>query len=226
MFYTKISIILDGKFLYKVATPAPLFPSDRIEGGIFMHKITDDESLISLLFARDESALSRLAEKYHTLLLSITRRILPDARDVEECVNDTYIRIWNAIPPEHPVSLPAYLSRVARNLALERYTYNSAAKRSSALTDAFEELEEFMLPSCPDNVVEAVNEKIFHDFINSFLKSQTKEARIFFLRRYWYGESIEEISSSCHVSKEKVKSSLFRTRNRLRSALEKEGIVL
>ena len=85
-----------------------------------MHKITDDESLISLLFARDESALSRLAEKYHTLLLSITRRILPDARDVEECVNDTYIRIWNAIPPEHPVSLPAYLSRVARNLALER----------------------------------------------------------------------------------------------------------
>lgn len=182
-----------------------------------------DQHIISLFWERNEDAITQLQEKYGRLCVSIARHILPDDRDAEECMNDAMLRVWNAIPPEKPNSLSAYLCRIVRNLALERYSYNTAAKRNSSLTTAFEELEE-ILPTAQNNTELFLDEQYFHDFINSFLRSQPKDARILFIRRYWYGESIREIALNCHFSEEKIKSSLFRTRNRLRLALLKEGI--
>jgi len=182
----------------------------------------EDKLIIDLLFQRSEQAILQLKEKYSALCLSVARRILPDERDAEECLGDVLLKTWNAIPPEQPDSLAAYLSRITRNTALDRYSYNTAGKRSSALTDAFDELEHVMASSF--NLEQLVLEKDFRQFINHFLGDLKKEQRIYFVRRYWYGESITEIATSLRCSEEKVKSSLFRTRNRLKKALEKEGI--
>lgn len=182
----------------------------------------EDTQIIDLFFQRSEQAITSLKEKYSALCLSIARRILPDERDAEECLGDMLLKVWNAIPPERPDSLAAYLSRITRNLALDRYSYNHAEKRSTDLTSAFEELE-LCLPSSL-NVESEVQSNDFKQFLNQFLEAQSKQNRIYFVRRYWYGESIADIAHTFQVSEEKIKSSLFRTRNRLRTALEKEGV--
>lgn len=183
----------------------------------------DDEQIISLFFQREEAAITNTQEKYEGLCRSVASRILPDLRDVEECVSDVYLRAWNAIPPERPRSLRAYLARITRNLALDRYSYNAAAQRDTELTDAFEELEPF-LPAKLGDPEAAIDAQSFRQFLNGFLRALPQEARVFFLRRYWYGESVKDIADSCRVGESKVKTSLFRTRSRLRDAMEKEGI--
>lgn len=182
----------------------------------------EDKQIIDLFFKRSEHAISCVKEKYSALCLSVVRRILPDERDVEECLGDILLKVWNSVPPDSPVSFPAYLSRISRNAALDRYSYNHADKRSTALTDAFEELESSLASSF--DVESLAQARDFQQFLNNFLGSLKKENRIYFVRRYWYGESISEIATVFRVSEEKVKSSLFRTRNRLKSALEKEGV--
>lgn len=185
----------------------------------------EDEEIISLFFSRAETAISQAEDKYGKLCMSVARRILPDERDAEECVNDACMRAWNAIPPEHPRSLRSYLVKITRNLALDKYAYNNAEKRGTALTSAFEELE----PCLQAKTGDAESEVEAHELsrvLNKFLRDQSKESRVFFVRRYWYGESIREIADACRVSEEKVKTSLFRTRNRLKNALAKEGITV
>ena len=184
----------------------------------------EDKQIIALFFQRSEQAIISTKEKYNHLCRSVASRILPDMRDAEECVEDVMLKVWNSIPPEQPECFAAYLSRITRNTALDRYSYNRAEKRSTALTDAFEELEGSLAASF--DVEQIAQAKDFHRFINDFLLSLKKENRIFFIRRYWYGESIAEIASAFGSSEEKVKSSLFRTRNRLKSALEKEGVIV
>ena len=184
----------------------------------------EEKQIISLFLQRSEQAIIQTKEKYHTLCMSIARRILPDERDAEECLEDVLLKVWNSIPPMQPDSLTAYLSRVTRNTALDRYSYNYAEKRSTALTDASEELEGSLMASF--DVEQIAQTKDFQRFINKFLQELKKEHRIYFVRRYWYGESISEIATAFGISEEKVKSSLFRTRNRLKSALEKEGVTI
>ena len=181
----------------------------------------EDSQIISFLFQRSEQAIRAMQEKYGGLCRSIVSNILPDFRDVEECVSDTYLRVWRSIPPQRPDRLDSYIARVARNAALDRHDYNRASLRSSALTQAYEELE-YALPS-RDSGFDAV---AFRMFLNQFLRSQKKDARIMFLRRYWYGDSIQQIAGAFGCGEEKVKSSLFRTRNKLRDAMIKEGIYL
>lgn len=184
----------------------------------------EDKQILALLFQRSEQALTQIKEKYSGLCLSIAYRILPDKRDAEECLGDVLLKTWNAIPPDHPDSLAAYLSRITRNVALDRYSYNHAEKRSTALTDAFDELDGCLASSF--NLEHLAETRDFGRFINSFLEKQSRQNRIYFVRRYWYGDSISDIATTFNVSEEKVKSSLFRTRNRLKSALEKEGVSL
>lgn len=181
----------------------------------------EDLQIIGLLFQRSETAISALQQKFGCLCRSIISHILPDSRDVEECLTDTYLRVWNSIPPQHPARLDSYLARIARNVALDRYDYNSASMRSTDLTLAYEELAMY-LPSS-DKETDAVE---FRAFINPFLRSLPKVSRMMFIRRYWYGESISELAGAFECSEEKVKSSLFRTRNKLREAMIKEGIYL
>ena len=181
----------------------------------------EDIQIIDLLFQRSEIAIPALQKKFGGLCRSIISRILSDKRDVEECTSDTYLRVWNSIPPHRPERLDCYLARISRNVALDRYDYNTASMRNSGLTCAFEELALY-LPS-HDSETDAVE---FRTFINRFLRSLPQESRMMFLRRYWYGENIGEIAKAFECSEEKVKSSLFRTRKKLREAMIKEGIYL
>ena len=182
----------------------------------------NDEILIKQLFSLTQSVLDALRAQYGRLCLSVARRILPDERDVEECLSETLFRVWDSIPPQRPASLGAYMARIARNLALDRLDYNRAGARSTALTAAFEELEA-CLPAAGD-AEQAAESGELRETLNRFLRAQPENARVCFLRRYWYGESIAEIAGACHLREGTVKSLLFRTRARLREALEKEGI--
>ena len=181
----------------------------------------EDSQIIAFLFQRSEQAIRAIQEKYGGLCRSVVSNILPDMRDVDECISDTYLRIWRSIPPQHPQRLDSYIARVARNAALDRHDYNRASIRNSSLTLAYEELE-YVLPS-HDGGVDAV---AFRTFLNQFLRSQKKDARIMFIRRYWYGDSIQQIAGAFGCGEEKVKSVLFRIRNKLRVAMIKEGIYL
>ena len=180
----------------------------------------EDQSIIELYIQRDEQAIVRTEIKYGALCRSVARRILDDIRDAEECVSDTWMRTWNAIPPDRPNSLRAYLARITRNLAVDRYNYNTAAKRSTVLTEAFEELEPWLTTRSGDPDDELGLTEL-RRVLNDFLRRQSAEARVFFLRRYWYGESVRDIADECRVTESKVKTSLFRTRERLRAELER-----
>ena len=181
----------------------------------------EDSQIIAWFFERSEQGIRALQDKYGGLCRSVVSNILPDMRDVDECISDTYLRVWRSIPPQRPDRLDSYVARVARNAALDRHDYNRANLRNSSLTIAYEELE-FVLPS-HDGGVDAV---AFRIFLNQFLRSQKKDARIMFLRRYWYGDSIQQIAAAFGCGEEKVKSTLFRIRNKLRDAMIKEGIYL
>ena len=181
----------------------------------------EDLQIIGLLFQRSETAIFALQQKFGGLCRSIISNILPDNRDVEECMSDAFLRVWNSIPPQRPERLDSYIARIARNVALDRYDYNTASMRNTGMTLAFEELALY-LPS-RDQETDAVE---FKSFINRFLRSLPKASRMMFIRRYWYGESIAQIADAFECSEEKVKSTLFRTRNKLRQAMIKEGIYL
>ena len=183
----------------------------------------DDAAIVALFWARDERAIPAAAEKCGAYCAGIAGSILPDRRDAEECVSDVWLRLWNAIPPERPRSLAAYITTVTRRLALDKCDYNRAAQRRSDLTVAFEELEG-CLPA-EDGAVRALEQQEFRRVLNDFLRKLTRQSRTYFVRRYWYGESIREIADSCGAGEEKVISSLFRTRQRLRTVLEKEGML-
>ena len=185
----------------------------------------DDQRIIELFFSRSEEAIAALSQKYGGACQRLASNILGSPRDAEECVNDTWLGTWNAIPPERPRSLSAYIARITRNLSLDRYSYNMAGQRSTALTQAFEELEPW-LSTGTGNPEQVFDQRHFHAVMNDFLRALPKETRIFFLRRYWYGDSIREIADAFRVSEAKVKTSLFRTRQRLRETLDKEGIVI
>ena len=185
--------------------------------------LPEDQQIVRLFFKRSEKAITYTRQKYGSLCISVARRILSDPRDAEECVNDTYLHAWNAIPPEKPDSLKAFLARITRNLALDRYDYNTADQRNTALTEAFEQLEPWLTVKTGESEAELDSAEI-NRVLNSFLRKQTLEARTLVLRRYWYGESIRGLAKAFHMSESMVKSSLFRTRNKLRKELEKEGI--
>lgn len=181
----------------------------------------EDKQIIRLLIQRSELAIAVLQQQFGGLCRSMISNILPDSRDVEECINDTFLRVWNSIPPQQPVRLDSYIARIARNAALDRYDYNTASMRHTGLALAYEELAPY-LPS-QDRETDCAE---FRAFINGFLLGLPKVSRMMFIRRYWYGESVREIAAAFKCSEEKVKSSLFRSRKKLREAMIKEEIYL
>ena len=181
----------------------------------------EDIQIIELLFRRSELAISVMQQKFVGLCRSVIAHILSDMRDVEECISDTYLRVWNSIPPQRPTRLDGYVARIARNVALDRYDYNTASMRHTGITLAYEELELYL----PSRDMEADSVE-FRTFINRFLRGLPKMSRMMFIRRYWYGETVGEIAAAFGCGEEKVKSSLFRTRKKLREAMIREEIYL
>ena len=182
----------------------------------------DDSEIIELYWQRDEQAIKETADKYGTYCLKISLNILEDISDSEENVNDTYLQAWSTIPPNRPKSLKAFIAKIARNLALNKYKAEHTQKRRASLfTVSLDELD-VCTPS-RISVEDEVEMAHLSRCISDFLYQQSADARDIFVCRYFYSESIEDIAARFGFSHSKIKSTLMRTRARLKSYLQKEG---
>lgn len=182
----------------------------------------DDRLIVDLYFARSEKAISETDKKYGRYCRYIASNILYSDTEAEECVDDAYMNTWSAIPPERPNSLRAFVGRITRNLALNRYEHKRAQKRYAGIEAALDEIEELI--SAPEESI--VDTMALRDSINEFLGTLTRKSRIIFVKRYWYLASIKEIADEIGASESSVKVSLHRTRCELKEFLEKKGITI
>lgn len=183
----------------------------------------EDHRIVELYFLRNETAVKHTAEKYGKRLRALAYGIVGDAQTAEECENDTYMEAWNAIPPHEPKSyLYAFLARITRHISLNCCRDRSRLKRGAFLCELSTELEQ-CIPS-PDDVESCIDDMVLRDAINGFLGELDEERRNIFVRRYWYLDSVASISNRFGVSEGKIKTTLFRLRNRLRKRLERDGV--
>lgn len=182
----------------------------------------EDEKVVELYLARNADAIKQTAQSYGSRLRYLAYCIVHNDQDAEECENDTYLRAWDMIPPNQPKTyFFAFLAKITRHLALDRYKRQTAAKRNAQLVYLSAEMEE-CIPSA-DNVDAEIQSAELCRMISAFLKLQTAEKRNLFLRRYWYMDSVSDISRRFAMSESKVKTTLFRVRNELKEYLRKEG---
>lgn len=153
----------------------------------------EDSRIIALYWQRDESSIDETQKKYGAFCHRLARNILSVPEDAEECVNDTWLRAWNAIPPERPLKLRAWLGRVTRNLALNLWNKNHARKRYCGMEELLDELSD-CIPS-PQTVEGEVEAKELAARLNAWLYSQRRDDRILFVRRYWYGIPLKELAA-------------------------------
>lgn len=183
----------------------------------------EDEQIIELLFARSEEALKNLSEKYGRILMNISMNILNNQQDAEECLNDSYLGIWNVIPPQKPASLLAFLCKITRNLSIKKYEKNTAEKRKSNYGICIDELSE-CLPS--GNTVEhEVQSSELSKEIDSFIQMLEKTDRLLFIRRYWFMDSYPVLSEISHLKEPAVRTRLSRIRKRLKDYLQERGLL-
>ena len=182
----------------------------------------EDSQIVDLYLGRDETALTETAQKYGSLLRSVSRRITEDETITEECENDTYLEAWNTIPPHEPRSyLSAFLTRIVRSLSINRCVEKNRLKRKTTLCVLSDELEECLASG--DSVAEQLEGKVLAETINRFLREQPTEKRIIFLHRYYFCEDIRSIASRFDTTGGKIKLVLFRMRKDLHEYLKKEG---
>lgn len=183
----------------------------------------NDQQIVDLYWRRDETAITATQAKYGPYCRRIAANILPDIQDAEECVNDTWLGAWNAMPPHRPLHLPAFLGRITRNLAVDTLRSHTAKKRSGgAYQVALEELAD-CVPALP-GAEQAAEDRELEEIVGRFLRTLSERDCNVFLRRYWYVDSLEEIARRYGLREGTVKTCLFRTRYKLRAYLEKEGI--
>jgi RNA polymerase sigma-70 factor (ECF subfamily) len=176
----------------------------------------NDQEIIALYFARDEQAIRETDVRYGKTCMQVSMNILRSRPDAEECVNDTYLKTWDSIPPARPASLCAFVCRIVRNLSLNRLKELTAAKRSRDLTVSFEELEACI--PMPDEESPVLAEELA-----AFLKTEGEVDRVLFVGRYWFACSVEELARRTGLTKRAVHMRIFRTRERLRAYLVERG---
>lgn len=185
----------------------------------------DDGKIIELYWARSEQAISETSNKYGKYCYYIAYGILQNDADSEECVNDTYLRAWNAIPPQSPNNLQTFLGKITRNLSLNKWQKMSAEKRGAGQPSlVLDELSE-----CISDEVDSqctVEKMVIRDVLDRILDELPPESRKLFVRRYFYMSPVKEIAQEYGLSENKVTVTLFRIRKKLKAALEKEGISL
>ena len=180
-----------------------------------------DEAIVALYWKRDEGAIEHTDKKYHIYCQTVADRILRSATDAEECVNDSYLGAWNAIPPTRPDPLLTYILKIVRNVSLTRYQKNHAQKRNSSYDVAVEELEEFLVS--PDSVEGKMELKELTGTIETFLDSLNELNRVIFVRRYWYYDNYMQIAKKVGLSEKNVSVRLTRLRKQLKDYLEERG---
>lgn len=186
--------------------------------------ILEDNEIIELYWKRSQQAITETSYKYGNRLQNLSMNILHDNEDAKECVNDTYHATWNTLPPEKPDFFFAYLAKLTRHFSFGKYDYYHAKKRNVTIVELSQELEN-CIPAHNEYEAKLDSEEI-GKALSEFLRDQSPEMRKVFLHRYWYAESIRDIAHLFKISESKVKSILFRMRNKLKEYLEKEGITL
>lgn len=185
----------------------------------------EDEKIIQLYWNRDENAIPVTAEKYGSYCTGIARHILGNYEDAEECVNDTYLNAWNAIPPHRPQILSAFLGKITRNLSFNRWKHNHAGKRGGhILPQVIDELGECVAGK--DSVESELERKEFVMALNNYLATLSSHKRSIFIRRYWYTDSISDIACRFSMTEGSVSMLLSRLRKDLHNYLIKRGFEL
>ena len=184
----------------------------------------EDQKIVELFFERSEQAIDELAKKYGRACMTMATNILSDRRDAEECINDAYLGVWNTVPPQRPAPLLSYLLRILRNLAVNRYHANTAAKRNSSYDVALEELENCL--SGGTSAEDALDARELGRMINRFLAGVDADSRVLFLRRYYWADSIPVLARHFHTSSHNISVRLSRLRGKLKKYLIQEGVLL
>lgn len=183
----------------------------------------EDTAIIRLFQERSQQAIAELSQKYGKLCQSLSRRILNNEEDAKECVNDTWLGVWNSIPPQTPNPLVSYVCRITRNLSVKRLRHNMAAKRNSYYDVSLAELEE-CIPAAQEQ--EPWEEQEVTKVLERFLRELDTGSRVMFVKRYWYTESVAQIAETFGMKENSVSVKLMRLSKKLRKKLEKEGVVL
>lgn len=182
----------------------------------------EDEKIVELYWERKEEAIRETERKYGKYCYTVAFHILHSHEDAEECVNDTWCAAWQTIPPERPNRLLAFLARITRNTAIDRYRRDAAQKRSGEVTAAMDEYWECI----PNGDAPVADELALKEAINGFLAGLDARTRVIFMRRYWYAMSVKDIADSMHLPAGHVSVILHRTRGKFRDHLTKEGILV
>lgn len=181
----------------------------------------EDAQIIDLIYDRSEQGLSELDGKYRKLLMSVTSGLLRCNEDAEECVSDAYVKVWNVIPPYRPKHLGAFICKIARNAAIDKYRYESRGKRSGGGEVLFSELEDENGACNIGTYDEDISS--LSDEISAFLKNADVESRTIFTRRYFLAESISSLAERFGKTENYISLKLFRMREKLKKYLEKRG---
>ena len=183
-----------------------------------------DEAILRLFRARDEQALKQADAEYGRLCRGLAYRILGDRQDAEECVNDVLLKLWNSIPPAQPESLSAYISAVTRNLCFDRLSAAKTAKRGGGeLNAVLDELEPFLAADgSPEDCIAKI---ALQESLSRFLGTLPREHRLIFLARFWSFQPIAEIAAQHGSTVGRIKMILRRTKDKLKSHLEQEGLL-
>ena len=182
----------------------------------------DDSEIIGLFLARDEGAIEAANREYGAYCTAVARGILDDQGAAEECVNDTWLKCWQSIPPQRPRSLKGFAGRITRNLALSALRAGTAQKRGGGQAElALDELSEVI--SGGDTPEDALDRQAFRAALDDFLARLPEDRRNLFLRRYWYLDSVEALAKRFRMSRTQVTTVLYRLRQKLRDHLKQEG---
>lgn len=184
----------------------------------------NDEKIIDLFFERSEQAIVELHQKYGKVCQKVSYNILNNLEDAGECVNDAYLGVWKAIPPQRPNPLLAFVCKIVRNLSLKRYHSNVALKRNSQYDMALDEIERMM--TARESVEDIVETKELVKLIQDFLDKLSKENRVIFMRRYWFADSYSEIAHRTGLSEKNVSVRLVRMRRNLQEFLAERGVTV
>lgn len=182
----------------------------------------EDQRIIKLLWERAEKAIEALAGKFGKRLMRIAMNILGIYHDAEESVNDTYLAVWNTIPPNKPDPLAGYVYKTGRNISLDRLKYNLAEKRNSQYDVSIDELANCIPASALEETVEA---RELGEAINRFLGTMNADNRALFLRRYWFGDELKDIAGDLNLTPNAASVRLGRIRVKLREYLMREGYI-
>ena len=176
-----------------------------------------DEQIIELFFERSEQAISELDGKYGKVLRNLSYNILNNRLDVEECMNDSYLGVWNVIPPERPNPLLTFICKIVRNISIKKYHAKTAAKRNSTYDVALSEIENYIIS--PNNVETEIDAKELAQIIEKFLDTLTVENRVIFMRRYWFSDTYKDIADRVGITEKMVSMRLTRIRKQMREYL-------